>query len=265
MALRANSNLKKYNKKLVFQCDGLKNINSQLVNIKYDLTKTMEDIVIDSLSKIKDAIIEGLREENLKLQQKVESLKSRISKLETDCNKQDQYNRRNNLEIHRILSNISDNMLEEKVIQIFEGIDLSLTANDIEDCHHLGKSGKNTIVRFVNRKILMLSNRNELKHFFKKQNNFFFFSKSWILFAYMMKHSTNTAQGALFFFLCMFIAVTIYIKKFLWFASTFVLLGPFHFVSFSYTKMRLIILYASCFSNREQPTSQKVISYHKCP
>ena len=44
-------------------------------------------------------------------------------------------------------------MLEKKVIQSFEGIDLSLTANDIEDFHRLGKSGKNTIVRFVNRRI----------------------------------------------------------------------------------------------------------------
>ena len=94
------------------------NIISQLVNIKYDLTKAMEDIVNDSLSKVKDAIIKGLRAENLKLQQKVESLESRISKLETDCNKQDQYIRRNNLEIHRISSDVSD-MLEQKVIQIF--------------------------------------------------------------------------------------------------------------------------------------------------
>ena len=69
--------------------------NNQLVDIKYDLTKNMEDIVNDILSKIKDAIIERQRVENLKLQQKVESLESRISKLETDCNKQDQYNRRN--------------------------------------------------------------------------------------------------------------------------------------------------------------------------
>ena len=74
------------------------NINSQLVSIKYDLTKTMEDIVNDSLSKVKYAIIEGLSAEHLKVQQKVESLKSRISTLETDCNKQDQYKRRNNLE-----------------------------------------------------------------------------------------------------------------------------------------------------------------------
>ena len=70
----------------------------------------MEDIVSDSLSRVKDAIVEGLRAENLKLQQKVESLESRISKLETDCNKQDQYNRRNNLEIHRIPSNIPDDI-----------------------------------------------------------------------------------------------------------------------------------------------------------
>ena len=47
----------------------------------------MEDIFNDSLSEVKDAIIEGLRAENLKLQQKVESLESRISKLETVTNR----------------------------------------------------------------------------------------------------------------------------------------------------------------------------------
>ena len=66
------------------------NINSHLVNIRYELTKNMEDIVNDSLSKVKDAIIEGLRTQNLKLQHKVESLEIRISKLKTDCKKQDQ-------------------------------------------------------------------------------------------------------------------------------------------------------------------------------
>ena len=116
--------------------------------------------------KVKNATIGGLRAENLKLQRKVESLESRISKLETDCNKHDQYNRRNNLEIHGIPSNISDDMLEEKVIRTFEGIDLSLTANDIEDCQRLGKSGKNTIVRFVNRRICKkaLENKKDLNN-----------------------------------------------------------------------------------------------------
>ena len=43
-------------------------INSQLVNIKYDLTKNIEDN--DSLSKVKDAIIKERRVKHFKLQQK---------------------------------------------------------------------------------------------------------------------------------------------------------------------------------------------------
>ena len=43
-----------------------------------------------SLSKIKDSIIEALREENSLLHQKIEKLESRISVLETNLNKQDQ-------------------------------------------------------------------------------------------------------------------------------------------------------------------------------
>ena len=45
----------------------------------------------------------------------------------------------------------------------------------------------------------MLSDSNELTYFSKK--NIFpksFITKSWILFAYMMKHSTITAQGVFF-------------------------------------------------------------------
>ena len=126
---------------------------SQLINIKYDLTKNIKDIVNGSLLKVKDAIIEGLRAENLKFQQKVASLETSISKLEIDCNKQDQYSRRNNLEIQGIPSTMSGDMLEEKVIQIFEGINISVTVNDIEDCYRLGKSNNNTIVTLVNRRI----------------------------------------------------------------------------------------------------------------
>ena len=52
-----------------------------------------------------------------------------------------------------IPSNISDDILEEKVIQSFQKIDISVTVNDIDDCNCLGKSGNNTIVRVVNRRI----------------------------------------------------------------------------------------------------------------
>ena len=51
--------------------------------------------------------------------QKVESLENRISELETHAKKQDHYNRGSNSEIHGIPRNESDDILEEKVIEIF--------------------------------------------------------------------------------------------------------------------------------------------------
>ena len=50
---------------------------------------------------------------------KVEKLESQISVLEIDMNKQDQYNKRNNLVIHGIPDSVPDDQLEEKFIEIF--------------------------------------------------------------------------------------------------------------------------------------------------
>ena len=58
-----------------------------------NLQKKMEDIVNDSLSKVEDTIIEGLRAEKFEASAK-SFLESTIYKLKTDCDKQDQYNRR---------------------------------------------------------------------------------------------------------------------------------------------------------------------------
>ena len=56
--------------------------------------------------------------------------------LETDLNKQDQYNRRNNLDIQGIHDSVPDDQLEEKVIEIFNQINVKINTFDIEDCHH---------------------------------------------------------------------------------------------------------------------------------
>ena len=42
--------------------------------------------------------------------------------------------------------------MEEKVIEIFNQINVKIDKLDIEDCHRMGKSKKMTIVCFVNRK-----------------------------------------------------------------------------------------------------------------
>ena len=74
-------------------------VNDQFDNIRIDIKKDVVVTDADSLFVVKDSIIEALKAENLKLQQKVEKLENRISELEFDLNKKNQYNRRNNIEI----------------------------------------------------------------------------------------------------------------------------------------------------------------------
>ena len=53
-------------------------INDKLVTIKSSFKENLDDLVAESLSKIKDSIIEVLREENSLLHQKIEKLESQI-------------------------------------------------------------------------------------------------------------------------------------------------------------------------------------------
>ena len=106
--------------------DKLNNMNDKLVTIKSGFKENLDDLVAESLSKIKNSIIEALREENSLLYQKTEKLESRISVLETDLNKQDQYNRRNNLYIQGIPDSVPDDQLEEKFIDIFNQINVKI-------------------------------------------------------------------------------------------------------------------------------------------
>ena len=72
-----------------------------------------------------------------------------------------------------IPSTLNDNLLEDKVIDIFSQLNITIFEPDIEDCHRLGKvNPKNTIVSFVNgkfcnvalekKKKLMTLNKTEL-------------------------------------------------------------------------------------------------------
>ena len=79
--------------------------------------------------KVTDSIIIVLRE----LRQRVENLESRISVSESDLNKQDQYNRCNNLDIQRFPGRVES----------FQQIGVNINTDDIEDWYRLGKSNKN--------------------------------------------------------------------------------------------------------------------------
>ena len=52
----------------------------------------------------------------------------------------EQYGKRNNLEITGIPDDVSDENLEEKVIQVLSEIQVNVSSSNIEACHRIGKS-----------------------------------------------------------------------------------------------------------------------------
>ena len=94
-----------------------------------------------------------LRRITLRCKKKAEILEEQASGNKLYLNKLDQYNRRNNIETQEILSSVSDDALENKVIDIFICLNITVQNNDIAGCDRLGKvNPQNTIVRFNNRK-----------------------------------------------------------------------------------------------------------------
>ena len=121
--------------------------------IEKNIKKSVTEEVNESIVSIKNTIIDALKEENLKLQNKVKKLEEQLLEIDQKNNHLDQYSRRNNLEIQGIPANITDDKLEGKVIDIFSCLGIEVKGSDIEDCHRLGYANpKNKIIRFVNRK-----------------------------------------------------------------------------------------------------------------
>ena len=110
------------------------------------------NIVDQSVSSIKDTVIDALKEDNAQLRNKVELLEKKLTEVDISRNKLEKYKRRNNIDIQGIPPQIPDEKLEEKVIEVSSAMNIAITKNDLEDYHRLGKSSKSTIVRFANRK-----------------------------------------------------------------------------------------------------------------
>ena len=112
----------------------------------------MYDLVASSLSKVKESIIEALREENPLPHQKMEKWEGWISVLKTASSKYDQYKRRNNRDKEGITDCVSDDQLDENFTEVFNQNNVKINTIDIEECHRMSQPKKTTIVGFVNRK-----------------------------------------------------------------------------------------------------------------
>ena len=139
------------------------------------LKSEFKKLLDDSISALKDSLIESLKASNLELQNKVEKLEERVAKLEQGTDSENvrretdhqaglQYNRLNSIVISGIPLSINHNELENKVINILNEVKSGkIVARDIEACHRLGNRN-DAIVKFVNRKDAedCISNRRKL-------------------------------------------------------------------------------------------------------
>lgn len=137
--------------------EGFDHIESRIDN----LTSKSEKIDCD-LNEMKNKIISNLIEQNKKMQQKIEALENTVydqnkelRDLQLTTEATNQYGRRSNIEISGVTNDIDDDQLEDKMIEIFNKMEVNVTKSDIESCHRLpakNNQTKKTIVRFVNRK-----------------------------------------------------------------------------------------------------------------
>ena len=141
-----------------YQRDLLSALSKFESNLMQNITNLKDEVI-----NLKDIIIKNLQDENKRLKTKENVLENKIIDLEIQNNNLDQYSRRNNVEISGIPQSVSDNQLEEKVVDILKAIDVNITTNEIEACHCLGKKKKNVIVPVINKKHCLKTLRNKKK------------------------------------------------------------------------------------------------------
>ena len=77
------------------------------MKLKKNTQKSVTEEVNQSIMSTKNMIIDALKEENLKLQNKVKKLEEQLLEIDQNSNHLDQYDRRSNLENQGIPANVT--------------------------------------------------------------------------------------------------------------------------------------------------------------
>ena len=77
-------------------------VNKRINTMESSVKTIISDQVSERIMRVKDSVIEALKENNLKMQKKVEIMEQQLLENKLYLNKLDQYNRRNNIEIQGI-------------------------------------------------------------------------------------------------------------------------------------------------------------------
>ena len=153
----------------------LKSMNKDKV-IAYVLQLNAQHVTLDGIGGKLDNALTEIKKLNERFE-KIESelslshhvnvvLTDRITQLEKKCWANEQYSRRECLEITGIPSSVTFDELEPKVTELLGKIDVHVNSENIEACHRVGKEGVRTIVKFSRRKdcFAVLMNKKKFKN-----------------------------------------------------------------------------------------------------
>ena len=133
----------------------LQNINKKdMIPILLSLQNKLDQAnnkVLEEIRKLNDNF--SKLESELSVTKQVNSLLSRrLVNMERQCWANAQYSRRECLDIIGIPSEVEPDVLEEKVVNIFEKLGCNIPSNHIEACHRVSKKSATVIVKFSRRK-----------------------------------------------------------------------------------------------------------------
>ena len=103
------------------------NTNKRLQELNDHLKANILDQMNESILSLKDTIIDALKEDNGQLRNKVELLEKKLSEVGISHHNLEQYTRRNNIEIRGMPSQIPDEKLQGKVIEVFGAMSTAIT------------------------------------------------------------------------------------------------------------------------------------------
>ena len=116
--------------------------NEALAKVKENIISTI-NCLKEEIINLKDIVNKKLHEENKKLREKCSKLENDVISNESSVNALELYGRRNNIVVSGLPVHVSDRDLEETVISVLSEIEVSVSPNDVEACHRIGKADSN--------------------------------------------------------------------------------------------------------------------------
>ena len=131
------------------------NKQTELINDNKEFREkvSITDSKFDELKKENEVLrskVSAAEKTSLTISTNYKNINEKVIEMERNLHRLEQYSRREDIEIAGILGSITNDLLEEHVLLVFEKLDVVLEAMDIVACHRLGKTNR-VIVKPLNR------------------------------------------------------------------------------------------------------------------